>query len=59
VEKHKAKEQLLNELAEMSQRTAELEAVDTERKRAEEALERRALQLQTAAEGYGCILDRR
>ncbi len=37
-DEHKAKEQLINELAEMRRRLAELEAVDTERKRAEEAL---------------------
>jgi PAS domain S-box-containing protein len=34
----KTKEQLLNELLEMRQRIAELEALETERKRAEEAL---------------------
>jgi PAS domain S-box-containing protein len=37
-DQHKTKEQLINELAEMRQRVAELEAADTERKRAEEAL---------------------
>ena len=34
----KSKEQLLNELAEMRRRIDELEAGETERKRAEEAL---------------------
>jgi putative nucleotidyltransferase with HDIG domain len=37
-EEHKAKEQLINELAELRQRAAELEALETQRKRAEEAL---------------------
>ena len=37
-DKNRAKKQLLNELTEMRQRIAELEALETERKRAEEAL---------------------
>jgi PAS domain S-box-containing protein len=37
-DENKTKEQLINELAEMRQRIAELEASETERKRAEEAL---------------------
>ncbi|MGA9349636.1 MAG: sensor domain-containing diguanylate cyclase [Anaerolineae bacterium] len=37
-DKYKTKEQLISELAEMRQRIAELEAADTERRRAEEAL---------------------
>ena len=36
-DRDKAKEQLINELVEMRQRIAELEAADTERKQAEEA----------------------
>ncbi len=37
-DEHKAKEQLINELAEMRRRIARLEAADAERKRAEESL---------------------
>jgi len=37
-DKNRAKKQLLNELTEMRQRIAELEALETERKRAEDAL---------------------
>jgi PAS domain S-box-containing protein len=37
-DKHKAKEQLINELAELRQRIAELEASEPERKRVQEAL---------------------
>ena len=37
-DEHKTKEQLIKELVELRQRVAELEAADTERKRAEEAL---------------------
>ena len=37
-DENKTKEQLINELVEMRQRVAKLEAADTERKRAEEAL---------------------
>ena len=40
------KEQLINELVEMRQRVAELEAVDTERKRAEREVEERRLYLE-------------
>ena len=43
----KTKEQLINELAELRQRIAELEATETERKRAEEALCRQAKELTT------------
>ena len=42
----KTKEQLINELVEMRQRVAELEAVDTERKRAEREVEERRLYLE-------------
>ncbi len=35
-DEHKTKQQLINELGELRQRIAELEAVDTERQRAEE-----------------------
>jgi hypothetical protein len=37
----KTREQLINELIELRQRVAELEAADTERRRAEEALRER------------------
>jgi len=37
-DKHKTKEQLMSDLAEMRQRVTELEAADTERRRVEEAL---------------------
>jgi diguanylate cyclase (GGDEF)-like protein/PAS domain S-box-containing protein len=37
-DKHKAKEQLIRELAELHQRIAELETADTQRRRAEDAL---------------------
>jgi phage regulator Rha-like protein len=39
-DERKTKEQLINELVEMRQRIAELEASETERKRTEEALRR-------------------
>jgi PAS domain S-box-containing protein len=39
-DEHKTKEQLINELAELRQRIAELEAIEAERKRAEEELHR-------------------
>jgi len=42
----KTKEQLINELAGMRQRIAELEALETERRRAEEALRQRTVDLQ-------------
>jgi len=37
-DEHETEEHLMNELVEMRQRVAELEAADTERKRAEEKL---------------------
>ena len=47
----KTKEQLINELAEMRQRIAELEEADTERKRAEEALRESEQRLALAVDG--------
>jgi signal transduction histidine kinase len=49
-DKDKAREELITELAEMRQRIAELEAADTERKRAERALEQHAAQLEALRE---------
>jgi PAS domain S-box-containing protein len=54
-DKDKTKEQLINELLEMRQRTAELEASETRRKRAEEALQEREAQLQAVFEAAGNI----
>jgi len=45
-DEHKTKEQLVNELVEMRQRVAELEAADTEHKRAEEEIRQRTAQLE-------------
>jgi PAS domain S-box-containing protein len=54
-DKDKTKEQLINELVEMRQRTAELEASETGRKRAEEALQEREAHLQAVFEAAGNI----
>ena len=58
----KTKKQLINELAELRQRVAELEAVETERKRAEEALresEEIARALLNAPTDVAALLDTR
>jgi diguanylate cyclase (GGDEF)-like protein/PAS domain S-box-containing protein len=49
-DQHKTKELLINELAEMRQRIAELEASEAERKRAEEALRESEEKFRTLAE---------
>ena len=49
-DEHETKEHLINELVEMRQRVAELEAADTERKRAEEKLKEYSEQLEEMAE---------
>jgi PAS domain S-box-containing protein len=51
----KTKEQLINELAELRQRITELEALETKRKRAEEALWEREAHLQAIFEAAGNI----
>jgi len=65
-EERKAKEQLINELAELRQRVAELEVADTGRKRAEEKLEhlnlvlraiRNVNQLITRGKDPDCLLQ--
>jgi len=52
-DKDKTKEQLINELAELRQRIAELEASETERKRAEEALQESERWLSTTLRSIG------
>ena len=49
-DEHETKEHLINELVEMRQRVAELEAADTERKRAEEKLKEYSEQLEEMVE---------
>lgn len=53
-DEHKTKEQLMNELVALRQRVAELEASETERKRAKEALRESKQLLERAV---GSILD--
>ena len=50
-DKHKTKEQLVNELVELRQRIIELEASETERVRAEEELKTQARILESMVEG--------
>jgi len=59
-DKVKTKEQLIDELAEMRQRVAELEAAETKGKRAEEALARRTRELallNRAGQAFSSTLD--
>jgi PAS domain S-box-containing protein len=55
-DKDKAEEQLLNELVEMRQRIAELEAEETERRRAEEALRESEERFRTIVETAPSLL---
>jgi len=52
----KTKEQLINELVEMRQRVAELQAADTEHKRAEEALQRQREELQAILDSVPALI---
>ncbi len=54
---HRTKEQFVGELAELRQRVAELEAVDTERKQAEEALRQSLTELQNLQHVTQALLE--
>ena len=60
-DERKTKEQLINELAELRQRIAELEALETERRRAEEALreseERHRTLIEQSLQGLAVVQD--
>jgi PAS domain S-box-containing protein len=56
-DERKTKKQLVNELAELRQRIAELEALETERKRAEEALRRREREIRVIAENVPALFS--
>jgi len=56
-EEEKTKEQLINELVEMRQWVAELEASETERKRAEEALRKHTHDLGERVKELNCLYD--
>jgi len=55
-EQDKTKEQLIDELADLRQRIAELEASETERKRAEEPMQRQREELQTIIDSVSAYI---